>query len=828
MTTRHLAIICGLFFSPLILFAQQNIKGKVSSSSGEPLPGVKIQVLETYLKTYSDAEGIFEFTNVPSGEYELLFQLVGFEDQTELVSVQGQDAEINVSMNENLQEIEEILVSAVKADDKTPTTYTNLDQKEIDRLNYGQDMPYILRNTPSTVVTSDAGAGVGYTGIRIRGVDPTRTNVTINGIPLNDSESHGVYWVDLPDMASSVNDIQVQRGVGTSANGAAAFGASININTNEIKKEAYGRIDNTYGSFNTVKNTVAAGTGLLNKHFTMDVRLSNLMSDGFIDRASSDMQSGYLSTAWVGTKSQLKANIFLGKEKTYQAWWGVPQVKYDGDEDALISHFYNNYYPGGLYQNANDSVNLFDSGDNTYNYYTYDNEVDNYQQNHYQLHFSHRFNKKLKLDAAGHYTRGFGYYEQYRIEDKFSTYSIAPLILSSDTITSGDFIRRRWLDNHFYGGIFSFNYNKQNTSLRFGGGANQYLGDHYGEIIWAEFASNSNIRDQYYQTDADKFEFQTYGKGTLKKNKATYFIDIQFRHIDYRFEGFDEVNGDIVFLDQQVSYDFINPKAGFMIDFNSKNNLYFSVAIANREPVRSDFVESTSNSRPEHEELLDAELGYRYRSSKLFANVNLYNMQYENQLILSGQINDVGAYTRTNVDGSYRRGIELEAGYMITKKLSVSGNLTLSQNKITSFYSYIDSYDASFNYLGQDSTEHTQTDLAFSPNIIGSLGLLYEPIEGLELGLISKYVGSQFLDNTSSEDRMLDAYFITNSTISYTIKDKLFKELTIGVLINNLFDVRYANNGYTWGYVYDSYRVNENFVYPQAGRNFLARLSIKL
>lgn len=826
MKTRLASIICGLLFIPLATIAQNTIKGSITNDSGEPLYGVTIMIKGTFLGTHSDADGNYQLSKVPSGKQTLIVRFLGFKEITKQINLHTEAVSLNFQLEENIQELMEVVIIDVKASERTPTTYTNLKQKEVSKLNYGQDLPMLLRFTPSTVVTSDAGAGVGYSGIRIRGVDPTRTNVTLNGIPLNDSESHGVYWVNMPDFASSVENIQVQRGVGTSANGAAAFGASINVNTNAVKKEAYGILDNGFGSFNTWRNTIQAGTGLINNKFTMNARLSRISSDGYIDRASSNLKSFYLDGTWTGKNSSLTANIFSGHEKTYQAWWGIPEQKLSNGQvpDSLNAHFYNNYYPGGMYQTGADSTNLYDSENRTYNYYTYENEVDNYQQDHYQLHFSHRFNHLLKLNLKGHYTRGRGYYEQYRIADDFSTYGFDPLVFSNDTVTTTDVIRRRWLDNHFFGGIFSLNYRRGGLELTLGGGANQYIGAHFGEVIWAEFASQSDIRDRYYDNDGNKFEAQSYIKGTWRKNKLTYFADLQFRHIEYQFLGVDDVNGSLEELTQTASYDFINPKVGLMMDFNSRNNAYLSVAMANREPVRADFRENTLANRPSHESLLNLETGYRFKGRKLMFNGNFYFMNYTNQLVLTGQINDVGGYTRTNVASSYRAGVELEAGYMILHNLSITANATLSQNKIAEFTEYVDNYDT---YV-QDEIVHTNTDLAFSPNTIAALGINYEPINGFEIGLASKYVGQQYLDNTSSENRVLDAYFFSNLQLSYTLKDVLFKELTIGFQVNNLFNQLYENNGYTWGYVYGGQRTIENFYYPQAGRNFMSRLTIKL
>jgi iron complex outermembrane receptor protein len=814
---------------PLNAFNQHIISGTVKSSDGETLPGVKITLEETFFGTYSDPNGSFRITTVPSNSYTLKASLIGFEPLERPVKIEGEDVQIELIMSPSALNIEEVQVVGVRADQKTPTTYTNLNGSQIDKTNYGQDLPYLLETVPSTVVTSDAGAGVGYTGIRIRGVDPTRTNVTVNGIPLNDSESHGVWWVNMPDFASSADNIQVQRGVGTSTNGAAAFGASINIKTDHIERKAFAELDNSAGSFNTLRNTVKVGTGLINDRFAVDMRLSRISSDGFIDRASSELKSFYISGAYVGKKSVLKANVFSGKEKTFQAWWGIPQAKFQEDADGLLTHFYNNYYPVGTYQTTQDSVNLFNSGSNTYNYYTYENETDNYQQDHYQLHFTRDF-KRMLVNVSGHYTRGRGYYEQYRRNDDFADYGLEPLIFGADTVVTTDLIRQRWLDNHFYGTVFSMTFDPY-KGFRFilGGGANQYVGKHFGEVIWARNASQSEIGQRYYDNDAEKNEANLYLKTNYGYKRFNFFVDLQARYLNYSYLGMDQFMGDIISVQQEEDFFFFNPKAGLSYDLNERSLIYASYSVANREPVRDDFISAAPGVTPKAERLGNLEAGYRFNAHKLFVNANLYYMNYRDQLILTGEINDVGAYIRTNVDKSYRAGPELEAGYRIRNNLNVSGSLAMSQNKIVSFTEYIDNYD---NYdsegnMIQDTILHENTDLAFSPRMIATLGLAYEPLKDLQLTLLGKYVGSQFLDNTSSEDRMLDAYFIMNSGASYTVAKWMMKELTLGVTVNNLLNFRYANNGYTWGYIFGGQRVIENFVYPQAGRNFLVRLTVK-
>tara|TARA_A100001011_G_scaffold400656_1_gene517271 strand:- start:6195 stop:8657 length:2463 start_codon:yes stop_codon:yes gene_type:complete len=807
-----------ILFLPIMAFSQNTIKGIVKGKDGMVISDVKVEIFETFFKTYTNRYGAFEFSKLDPGDYQLNISLIGFEPIIKKVKLTEKDLNLSIVLTKYSKLINEVTVSAIRANEKTPTTYSELQVKEIEQGNFGQDLPYILSATPSTVVTSDAGAGVGYTGIRIRGVDPTRTNVTINGVPINDSESHGMYWVNMPDLSSSINNIQVQRGVGTSSNGASAFGASINVQTNTLNKEPYSTSDNSYGSFNTWRNTVKAGTGLLKDKFIFDTRLSRIKSDGYVDRSDADLKSYYLSGALLGDKSILRATLFSGKEKTSQAWYGTPESVVHGIEEDIIAYADRNYIYGS------DRDNLLNSG-RKYNFYTYDNEVDNYQQDHYQLHFNRSFNNNFNLTTAAHYTRGRGYFEQYKVDEDFVDYGLDTIFISGDTINTTDLIRRRWLDNHFFGGIFSLSYDKNEFNVIFGGGANQYKGGHFGEIIWAEYSSNSQIRDRYYDNDAEKFEAHTYIKSNYNFDDLTLYGDLQFRLINYNFLGIDDVNGSIEEVNQTRNFNFFNPKAGFMYDFNERNNAYASLAVANREPVRKDFRENTPQNQPKVEKLVNFESGYRYKGQNFMINANIYYMYYTDQLVLTGQINDVGDYTRTNVDESYRAGLELEAGFRISDKLIFNGNTTLSKNKIKEFNEYLDNYDREDGL--QDIIEHSNTDLAFSPNIIASAGLLYTPLDRVSVNLFGKHVGDQFLDNTSTESRKLNSYTIFNLQLKYTINEGLFKETTFALLVNNLFNELYENNGYTWGYVYGGERTVENFYYPQAGRNFILRMLVK-
>jgi len=691
---------------------------------------------------------------------------------------------------------EEFIVSATRASETTPSTFSTVDKSEIAKRNLGQDIPILLNFSPSVVSHSDAGAGVGYTGIRIRGTDQTRINATINGIPLNDAEAHGVFWVNMPDFASSVENIQIQRGVGTSTNGAAAFGASLNFQTDTRRDEAYAEVDNGFGSFNTWRHTVKAGTGLLNNRFAVDARLSKITSDGFVDRAFSDLGSWFVSGGYYGEKSVIKLIAFSGKEKTYQSWAGLPESKL--------------------------------STDRTFNSYTYDNETDNYQQDHYQLIYTGKVGSNWKTNLALHYTYGRGYYEQYRADDDFESYALVPVKIGDEVIERTDFIRRRWLDNDFYGFVGSVNYISTNGQLDWiiGGGANRYDGGHFGEIIWARIAGPSNIRDRYYDNNAIKDDRNVYTKATYEIQPGlNLFGDLQLRGISYSFNG---VNDDLRLVDGQANYTFFNPKFGFSYE-RGKQTWYASYAVANREPTRSDFTDNPITEVPRPERLNNVETGLRAKSGSFSYAANFYYMGYKDQLILTGQINDVGAYIRENVAASYRAGIELEGGYAFSKTWTLGGNLALSQNKIREFTEYIDDY--SVDEFRQETFTYSDTDIAFSPNLVGSAIIEYSPSKNLSINWLSKYVGRQFLDNTANEARSLDAFFTNDLRISYTATPRFFKGLEVNLLINNLFNELYEPNGYTFSYFVPGGTgrglVTENFYYPQAGTNFLLGVRMK-
>lgn len=724
--------------------------------------------------------------------------------------------------------LDEFEVTTNRVEENSPVAHENISKEEIEANNHGVDLPILLDQATSIVTTSDAGAGVGYTGIRVRGTDATRVNITINGIPFNDAESHGVFWVNMPDLSSSTSDIQIQRGVGSSTTGASSFGATVNLSTlstvNSIKP--FGEISNSFGSFNTIKNTVRLGSGLIDGKWNFEGRLSNIQSDGFIDRADADLKSYYISGSYLGENTSVQALIFSGHEKTYQAWYGAPLRFLNSNVDS----------------------------NQTYNPYDYENEIDNYRQTHYQLHITNKSIKNLKLNTSFHYTRGMGYFEQYVGTEHnavmyngdyvwgknlLSYYNLDDIIISGDTISQTNLIRRRWLDNHFYGLVFSADYTADKFNLILGGGANQYLGGHFGEVIWAQYSSNGPIRHRYYDNDAIKNDINIYGKLNYDLNKDfNAYLDLQYRFVSYEFTG---LNNDRSPLDQTANLNFFNPKAGMNYRLNSSNNIYGFVGVGNKEPNRDDFTESSPESRPQHEQLLDVEFGHRYTSEKLSISTNFYNMQYKNQLILTGELNDVGSAVRVNIPESYRRGVEFTGAAILSEKFTLKFNLTLSENKISTFTEYVDNWDT----WGKDEVVHENTDIAFSPGIIGGGQLIFTPFEKengkLQFALLSKYVGNQYIDNTSSDFAKLDAYLVHDLRISYLIKSNLFREVEVSSWIRNLSNQNYISNAWVYRFntafdptSYDMYANPENGntynqigAFNQAGINFFVGLKLR-
>jgi iron complex outermembrane receptor protein len=693
-----------------------------------------------------------------------------------------------------VNQLDDVLVSAVRATIKTPVSFSNLTKKDIKSRNLGQDIPILMNYLPSVVTTTDAGNGVGYTGIRVRGSDATRVNVTINGIPYNDSESHGTFWVNMPDFASSLESLQLQRGVGTSTNGAGAFGASLNMLTDSYSKESTGEISNSFGSFNTRKHTVKFSTGLLNDHFELAGRVSALKSDGYIDRAFSDLKSYFLQGTYVGKSTLIKALAFGGKEQTYQAWNGLE------DLDKLKND--RTFNPSGMFTDEFGNVRF------------YENQTDNYQQDHYQLHWNERISGKWSTNLAFHYTKGKGYFESYKEKARFSEYGLTPISIGGTTINRTDLIRQKWLDNDFYGTTFSANFKDEKLNVVLGGGYNKYEGDHYGRVIWARFASQSELDDRYYEDSASKTDGNLFAKANYQiAEKLNLYGDLQIRNVHYQANS---IEAGLV----NDNFNFFNPKAGLNYDLNKNKALYFSYARANREPNRNDY----ENGSPKPERLDNYELGLRHVTSKLKFNANMYYMGYKDQLIVTGALNDVGAPIRENSGDSYRLGIELDATITILDNLFISPNATISTNKNKDFFF---KRDGVLTSLGD-------TNIAYSPDFIAGNMITFLPIKNLQIAFLSKFVGEQYMANIDAEGSKLRSYFVNDLNVSYEFMPKgVFKSIYLSALVNNIFDYKYISNGFF--YTFDDDFSNPPAVatiegagfYPQAGINFLMGLTLK-
>jgi iron complex outermembrane receptor protein len=782
---------------PAAIFAQNVVNGKVvDSGDGAPVFGALVYIEGTQTGCITDTAGKFSFSKLSGNECCFTVKMISYQTKKVCVTFPQNDL-LTIQLKQDTLELHEVNVNATRADENSAMAYTNLSKADLQKNNNGQDLPWLLDQTPSVVTTSDAGAGFGYTGIRIRGTDNTRVNVTINGIPVNDAESQGTYWVDLPDVVSSTDNIQIQRGAGTSTNGAGAFGGSINLQTDAVQPKPYGEIMTSGGSFNTFRTTLKAGTGLMQNGWTFDTRVSKINSDGYIDRGFSDLRSWYVSGGYYGKNFSMKAIAFSGKERTYQCWYGVP-------EDSVKAGNYT-YNPAGEYYDANGEVHY------------YGNETDNYQQDYYQLHFLFRGNDDWDFHVALHATKGKGFYEEFRQGDDLFSYGL-------DTSIATDLVRRLWLDNWFYGITYGAQYDShKKTKLIIGGAANNYEGQHYNEITWAQFLPAGTTDPYRYEFNfAHKSDVNIFARLNYQlTEKLNAFVDLQFRNVGYHFDGLD-TNGSSFLTDATLN--FFNPKAGLTFRANEKNLFYYSFSTAHKEPNRDDYRSSTINSRPSPEILYDNEAGWKFGNNQLVAGVNFYYMYYVNQLVLTGKVNDVGAYTRVNVPQSYRAGAELEAGYyLLNKSLFISGNATLSSNKIKTYVEYLDDYD----FGGQTANVYTNTDIAFSPSAIGAISVAYQSKKGFSAAITDKYVSQQFLDNTSNDTRKLDAYSVANLRLSYTFRPKSFKEITVSAFANNLFNKHYASNGYSYGYIYGGETSYYNYYYPQAGINFLGMVDIK-
>lgn len=800
-------LLAGLLLVAMQSMAQtgsenMTITGTVTDQKdGAPIPGVAVHLVKTLRAVQTDANGSFSIL-VPAGKStHLSFSVVGYiareitvsstpklplHIELEQAPIYGGPPVVTYVRHEPAE------VRSIRAVQNAPFTKTDLRAQDFEKINLGQDIPFLLNQTPSVVAYSDAGAGVGYTGLRIRGTDASRINMTINGIPYNDAESQGIFFVDLPDFASSVSSLQIQRGVGSSTNGAGAFGGTLSFSTVEKNDRPYLALNNSMGSFHTFKNTFKAGTGLLKDHFFADARLSSIQSDGFIDRAKSNLKSYYISTGYRGSRGAITANVISGNEKTYQAWNGI--------SEAMLKT--NRQYNSSGTEKPGEP---------------YDNEVDVFKQDHYQLIGDYRIGDAV-LTTTFFLTKGKGYYEQYKADESYSDYGLPDPIINGSPVTETDLVRQLWLDNNLYGQTIGYNYYRNKTMLNIGGAWAQYRGKHFGEVIWAETGIPKNHR--WYNLDASKSDVNAFVKLRRQVKEQWYvFGDIQYRNVVYTINGFRNNPA----LKIKEHYGFVNPKAGVTYE-GKKMQAALSYALANKEPNRDDFEANTSDL-PKHETLHDVELNLkRVFSSKFSSQLTLYYMYYRNQLVLTGKINDVGAYARQNIPTSYRTGVEWQGLFKPSNKISLNGNLTLSRNKIRSFTEYIDDYDNG----GQKSTPHTDRDISFSPSVIAGLTATVQPFAGGEFSLMNKYAGKQYLDNTQNNQRKLDDYYVADALFSYQPAIKALTSLRFLFQVNNLFNRKYEPNGYTFSYFYGGATTTENYYFPMAGRNWMLGVNIKL
>lgn len=788
-----------LLFLSINVVAQDSYTIKVLDENSLPLIGATINI-DGSVFAQTDTKGEYLFKN-KSSKVQLEIKMIGYQNFNALVDLKSNNI---FKLRKNTYISEEVLVSATRIDEKTAGTFSTVDKLYLEKTNLGQDLPYMLNQTPSVVITSDAGNGIGYTGIRIRGTDPTRTNLTINGIPLNDAESQGTFTVNIPDFAASVENLQVQRGVGTSTNGAGAFGASINIQTDQMPDTAFAEVNITHGTFDLKnvlhKNEVErysakVNTGLIKNHWNFSGRLSKISSAGYVNGSSGILKSFFTSASYRDEKHLLKFNVFSGQEKTYLAWGGVPQ-------DSL---------------KTNRKYNSISA--------EYPDQYDNYQQDHYQVFESYKLNSRNHFNVGYHFTRGQGFFQEYRANQSLSNYLANDVIIGTDTIKRSSILRRRWLRNEFWGVVYSWEYNNNNNlRITIGGAANDYRGEHFGEVTWAEYSATIRPNQRFYSGWGIKKEINNYAKINYDINKKwNAFVDLQIRFVDYTISG---TNKDQVVLDQSHKFNFFNPKAGISYSKSTNELMYFTYGMANKEPNRDDLINGkVNNQTPKAEQLHDFELGWKKRRNKFSWEMNYYYMYYINQLVLTGEVNNVGEYLRINTPNSYRAGIELSGAWSYTNKLSLSGALNMSQNKIKEFKEYI--YDEN-TYALSVVRDYKNTDISFAPSIVASTRARVQIINNMFLSLESKYVGKQYLDNTTNDLKSIDAFFVNDLFIDYNLRvNKIIPLLSLILKVNNVFNEVYEANGYTYSMMNGSQENIYNYYYPQAGRNYMLALNFR-
>ena len=781
------------------LFAQNTFTARVKDGSTmEPLSNTSVVVVNSQLTAISDFDGAVLLKDVKEGAV-IRFTHIGFDDYEYVyhvpVNSEITPMEVEIVLNKKTFQAPEFTLSSVRAESSIPIAQTNLKKEDLEKQNLGQDLPFLLNQIPSVVVASDAGNGVGYTNIRIRGTDITRINVTFNGVPVNDPESQGVFFVNFPDITSSINSIQIQRGVGTSTNGSGSFGGSMNISTNEINPKPFAKVSSSVGFFKTFKNTIELNSGLIGKRFAFYGRLSKLTSDGYIDRGWSDLKSFYVSGGYYGKSTVVKLNIFSGKEATYQSWNGVEQSIMDTNRTFNVS-----------------------GTDNFQKINPYSNQTDNYQQDYYQLFVNQQAGKYFNINVALFYTRGKGYYEEYKVGADVTNYGITPSIVGADTLVTSDLVRQLWLDNHYYGFNAGVRFNKKKWDVTLNGGFYRYDAQHYGKVVWAQFAGDSDPDRHYYHTPAVKMDGNVFIKAEYEViSGLKIFGDVQYRAVDYTINGFRDNPGVMV----HDVFHFVNPKVGVTYDVSSAHRVYGYFGMASHEPNRGDY-ETNSGQKPRPETLRDLEIGYNFRHRVVQAGINGFFMDYTDQLINTGKLNDVGAYTRVNVASSFRAGFEIEAGFQVLKNLTLNLNFTYSKNKIQNFTEYYDNYDTGV----QDSIVHGQTDIAYSPDAIGGFTISYSPVKNLWFDLTGKLVSQQFMDNTSNQGRILKPFFTNDFRIRYGVVIRKMVKVDFNVVVNNFTNRMYEPNGYTYSYVYGGALYTSNNFYPMAGINVMGGIVV--
>lgn len=809
MRKDSILLIVVILISVLNAFPQTmdglSLRGKVTDTNGDPLAGTSVSIVGTLTGVQAGMDGIYRFERLKEGEYKIRFSFIGYEPRTSNLILTC-DTVFDVELNPIAVITDDVIISATRAGDQAPLAYANVTREILEKRNSGQDLPYLLSLTPSLIETSEAGNGVGYTSLRIRGTDASRINVTVDGIPLNDPESQQVFWVDLPDLASSIDNIQVQRGVGTSSNGAGAFGASINIQTRGIENEPFAEINSLAGSFGTFKNNIIAGTGLLKEKFAFQMRYSDLRSRGFIERTGSDHNSAFISGLYRTGRSLLKANLIIGKEHTGIGWWGVPK------EMLTVNRKYN---PAGEYTDDNGITQH------------YNNESDNYSQNHLQLIYSLKLPGSFSFHSALHYTRGEGYYEEFKEDRSFADYGLPPLNIGDTTIYQTDLIRRKWMSNSFYGLIYSLIYRKDKLEAKIGGGINLYSGDHYGRIIWMKYPGTAEKDHQWYFNNGEKGEGGIYGKISWTiSGKLSVFGDLQYRYIKYNLKGRDD---DLKDIGQVHRFNFFNPKTGLFLSVASNQEAYLSFSVANREPTRTDFKEASGdiNATPRPERLFDTELGYKLRSQKSTFALNLYGMIYKDQLVPTGELSNVGYSIMTNVEKSYRAGAEITAGFMPVDFINWDFNLTLSKNKIIDFTEHYVDYNTTDWSSEYKSRKLGNVDISYSPSVIGSSDFSITLIPEIKVHFISKYAGRQYFDNTMNSERIIDPYLVNNVMIGFEPETRHIRGAELQLMVNNIFNTKYESNAYGGNWFEDGVEKSWSYFFPQAGINYMFKLGLK-